>query len=512
MTQKLLKSTSTVAGFTLLSRILGFMRDIVFASTFGAGGMFDAFVIAFKLPNFLRRLFAEGAFSQAFVPILAEHRTKNSPEEVRAFVNHVAGTLTCVVACTVLLAELIAPVLIMIFAPGFLHDPTRFQAAVHLLHIMFPYLLLIVLTALSGAILNTCGVFGPPAFAPVLLNIALIGVATLWAPHSAKPIYTLGFGVLIGGVAQLSLQVPFLKKAGLLPKLRLGFRDSATLRVMKRMIPALFGVSVAQVSLLVDNIFASFLPAGSISWLYYSDRLTYFPLGVIGVALATVVLPYLSRNHAQQDEKVFSATLDWALRCALLIGLPAAVGLFVLSGPLLATLFHHGRFNDFDVVMTSRSLKAFAVGLPAFMLIKVLASGFYSRQNIRTPVKIAAVAMVLNLVLNAALIFPLKHAGLALATSLAASVNAGLLWVFLIRERLFLPLSGWGKTLIRFLLSNVAMGLLIAWMAGPLPPWLSGPVLSHVWRLLAIICAGMGTYFALLWVMGLRWQDFRSAV
>lgn len=510
MSQKLVRSTSTVAFFTLLSRIMGFARDIILASIFGAGGLFDAFVVAFRLPNFLRRLFGEGAFAQAFVPILAEQRVNQSHEDVQAFVDHVAGTLTSIVAGVVVLSEIFAPLLIMIFAPGFLRDPARFHIAVHMIHIMFPYLLLIVLTAFAGAILNTCGVFAAPAFTPVLLNIALIGVALLWAPHASKPIYVLAWGVIIGGLAQMLIQIPFLKRVNLMPRFRINFRDPGVLRVMKRMLPALFGVSVAQISLLVDNMFASFLPAGSISWLYYSDRLIYFPLGIIGVALATVVMPYLSKNHAQKDEKIFSATLDWALRCTLLIGLPCAVGLFILAGPILSTLIHYGKFDNHDVIMTAKSLSAFAVGLPAFMLIKILASAFYSRQMIRTPVKIAAIALVVNLILNAILIFPLKHAGLALSTSISSTVNASILWILLIKQNIFNPSQVWKKTILQLVIANGAMALMIGWMAGPLTPWLGWDALTRILHLILILSVGMVSYFLLLGVMGVRVRHFRS--
>lgn len=510
MSQKLVRSTSTVAFFTLLSRIMGFARDIILASIFGAGGLFDAFVVAFRLPNFLRRLFGEGAFAQAFVPILAEQRVNQSHEEVQAFVDHVAGTLTTIVAGVVVLSEIFAPILIMIFAPGFLRDPARFHIAVHMIHIMFPYLLLIVLTAFAGAILNTCGVFAAPAFTPVLLNIALIGVALLWAPHASKPIYVLAWGVMIGGLAQMLIQIPFLKRVNLMPRFRINFRDPGVIRVMKRMLPALFGVSVAQISLLVDNMFASFLPAGSISWLYYSDRLIYFPLGIIGVALATVVMPYLSKNHAQKDEKIFSATLDWALRCTLFIGLPCAVGLFILAGPILSTLIHYGKFNNNDVIMTAKSLSAFAVGLPAFMLIKILASAFYSRQMIRTPVKIAAIALVVNLMLNAILIFPLKHAGLALSTSISSTVNAGLLWTLLIKQNIFAPSRVWRKTIMRLVIANGAMALVIYFMAGSLTPWLGWDAMTRILHLILILFAGMASYFLLLGLMGVRVRHFRS--
>ncbi len=510
VTQKLVKSTSTVAFFTLLSRIMGFARDIILASIFGAGGLFDAFVVAFRLPNFLRRLFGEGAFAQAFVPILAEHRAQKSHDDAQQFVDHIAGTLTFVVSVVVMIAEIFSPLLIMIFAPGFMHDPARFYVAEHMIRIMFPYLLLIVLTAFAGAILNTYGLFAAPAFAPVLLNIALIGVALLWAPHTTMPIYVLAWGVMIGGFAQLFIQIPFLKRVNLMPRFKIGFHDPGVVRVMKRMLPALFGVSIAQISLLVDNVFASFLQRGSISWLYYSDRLIYFPLGIIGVALATVVMPHLSRNHAEKDEKVFSETLDWALRCTLFIGVPSAVGLFVLAGPILSTLIHYGRFNSFDVVMTAKSLSAFAVGLPAFMLIKILASAFYARQNIRSPVKIAAIALTVNLIFNAILIFPLKHAGLALSTSIASIVNASLLWILLIRSTIFSPGKKWRKTIMQLVIANGVMAFIIYSLAGSLTPWLTWPVLTRILHLILILGAGMVSYFLLLGVMGVRIRHFRS--
>ena len=510
MSQKMVKSTSTVAIFTLLSRILGFSRDIILASVFGAGGMFDAFVIAFKLPNFLRRLFGEGAFAQAFVPILAEHRANQSPEAAQAFVDHIAGTLAGIVLLVVVLAEIIAPLLVMIFAPGFLQHRDRFQLATQLIHILFPYLWLIVLTAFAGAVLNTCGIFAAPAFTPILLNVAMIATALWFAPHSENPIHTLAWGVIAGGILQLLIQIPFLQKVNLMPRFKWGIRHDGVVRVMKRMLPALFGVSVAQISLLVDSMFASFLPKGSISWLYYSDRLIYFPLGIIGVAIATVVMPYLSRQYSEKSESDFSATLDWALRTVLFIGLPAAVGLFILSAPILSTLIHYGKFTSYDVIMTSKSLSAFAVGLPAFMLIKILASAFYSRQNIKTPVKVGVYAMITNIILNAALIFPLKHAGLALATSLSSVLNAGLLWILLSKNGIFHAGSQWRKATVQLILANGVMGVLIAWMAGDVAPWLSWSVMIRALHLAGILSAGIVSYIAMLWIMGLRLRHFRS--
>jgi len=510
--RKLFKSTSIVAAMTMLSRLLGFVRDMILAHVFGAGAAFDAFIIAFKIPNFMRRLFAEGAFSQAFVPILAEFRTKGEQESIQNFVNRIAGTLGLALLLFVVLAEIFAPLIIMIFAPGFIHDPTRYHLALHMMRITFPYLLLISLVAFAGAILNTCGRFSIPAFTPVLLNVSLILVAWFWAPHSSTPIYVLAWGVLIGGLAQLSLQWPALRKVGLLPIPKAGFKDPGVRRVMKLMVPALFGVSVMQISLLIDNFFASFLPPGSISWLYFSDRLTYLPLGVIGVALATVVLPNLARSHSSDSHKQFSATLDWALRCVVVVGLPSAVGLFFLSGPLLSTLFQHQEFTVMDVIMTRKSLMAFSVGLPGFMLIKVLASAFYSRQNIRTPVKIAAVAVGLNLVLNIALIKPMAHAGLALATSIASLFNAMVLLRMLLKREAYRPQGTWWPFLARIAIANVIMAFVIIGLAGNYQQWFSWQVSQRVLHLLFVIVVSVVVYFAVLWLSGLRPKHFSPPV
>lgn len=508
--QKLFKSTTIVAMMTMLSRVVGFVRDVVLAQIFGAGAAFDAYVIAFKIPNFLRRLFAEGAFSQAFVPIMSEFRAQQPHESVQEFVNRIAGTLGLIVMLVVVVAEILAPILVMIFAPGFMKDPMRYALATHMLRITFPYLILISLTAFAGAMLNTCNRFAVPAFTPVILNLALVFVAWFWAPHAAEPIYVLAWGVLIGGVLQLAIQLPFLRRENILPIPKLGFHHPGVRRVMKLMVPALFGVSIAQMSLLIDNFFASFLPAGSISWLYYSDRLTYLPLGVVAVALATVVLPNLSRQHSTQSVEQFSATVDWALRIALLVGLPAALGLFVLAGPILATLIHYGKFNTFDVMMTRQSLMAFALGLPAFMLIKVLASAFYSRQNIKTPVKIAACALAVNLVFNVILIKPFAHAGLAMSTSIASWVNGIVLLILLLREKIFIVQARWMIFLIRIVLAIVVMSGLIYWLAGDLNQWLTWDTWPRAWHLAVIIAGGLLSYCAVLLLSGLRLNDLRA--
>ena len=507
--RRLLRSTSLVSAMTALSRVLGFIRDMVLANVFGAGGAFDAFVVAFKIPNFFRRLFGEGAFAQAFVPILAEFRSRESHENTLEFVHRIAGTLSFVVSLVVLLVEIMAPLVILIFAPGFANDPTRYALAVHMIRITFPYLLLIALVSFSGSILNTCGRFAVPAFTPVLLNVALITVAWFWAPHAKVPIAVLAWGVLIGGVMQLLLQWPYLKQTGLLPIPKFGFRDPGVRRVMKLMVPALFGVSVAQVSLLIDNFFASFLPAGSISWLYYSDRLTYLPLGVIGVAIATVVLPNLSRDHSTQSTKRYSATLDWALRIVIIIGLPAAVGLLTLAGPLLSTLIQHGKFNAFDVMMSRRSLIAYAIGLLGFMLLKVLASAFYSKQNIKTPVKIAAIAMLINLILNVILIHPLAHAGLALSTSIAALFNTSFLLFLLLKNKWYQPKAGWLSFLFRAAVAAGLMAAFILWYSDSTNEWVQWQVAERIMHLVIVIVGSIVLYFVSLWLMGLRIRHFR---
>lgn len=512
MRHKLFRSTSTVALMTLISRLAGFVRDVVTALIFGAGPAFDAFVVAFKIPNFLRRLFGEGAFSQAFVPVLAEYRAKRTHEEVQVFVNHIAGCLGLALLIVVAIAEIIAPLIVMVFAPGFIHDPVRFQYSTHMIRITFPYLILIALTAFAGATLNTFGRFAMPAFTPVILNIAMIVVAYTWAPHAATPIYVLAWGVIIGGVLQLAAQIPSLRRIQLTPLPTFNWRDVGVLRVMKLMVPALFGVSVAQISLLIDNFFASFLPVGSISWLYYSDRFTYFPLGLIGVALATVVLPNLSRHHSNSSAEAYSATLDWALRMTIIIGLPAAIALFVLAGPLLATLIRHGAFGANDVVMTARSLKAFSVGLLGFMMIKILASAFYSRQNIKTPVKIAAWCMLANLIFNLIFIFPLKHAGLALATSLAALLNSFFLLMLLLRQKIYSPQSGWLVLSLRILFANVAMGAALVWFSGPLTQWINWNLWDRTWHLGMVVVIGFVVYVAALLISGLRFSHLNPPV
>ncbi len=508
----LLRSTAVVSGMTSISRVLGFVRDVVIAAMIGAGGGADAFFVAFKIPNFLRRLFAEGAFSQAFVPVLSEYRSQRDRQAVRELVSRTAGTLGLVLFAVSLLAVIVAPLLVLIFAPGFTRTMERFDLTVALLRITFPYLLFISLTALAGGVLNAYGRFAVPALTPVFLNLSLIGAAIWLAPMMSQPALALAWGVFLGGLVQLGFQLPFLRRLGLLPRPRFDLADAGVRRILKLMGPAIFGVSVSQVNLLLDTLIASFLVTGSVSWLYYSDRLVEFPLGVFSIALATVILPGLSREHARGAGHDFSHMLDWALRWVVVIATPAALALVLLAGPILTTLFQYGAFQAHDVEMARRSLMAYALGLLGFSFIKVLAPGFYARQDTRTPVRIGVVAMLTNMVLNLLLVFPLAHAGLALATSLSAFVNAGLLLRILLRSGVYRPLPGWGILLLRVGLAVLAMCLLLYWGSPGLAAWQARDALGRAAWLGLWIGAGSATYLLCLPLLGLRPRHMRVRV
>lgn len=507
MSKSLFKSTSVVVLMTTISRVFGFIRDMVTAVFFGATAGFDAFSVAFKIPNFMRRLFAEGSFAQAFVPVLSEYQKQKKPEEIQEFINAIAGTLAFILIIVTIVGVVFAPWIVRLFAPGFETSGPRYDLAVTMLRITFPYLLLISLTAFCGSILNTYSRYWVAAFTPVFLNIAMIGAAIWLAPQMAAPIIALAWGVFIAGVVQLLFQWPFLKRLRLMPKPKVNFRDPGVNKVLKLMVPALFGVSVSQLNLLIDTVFASFLVVGSVSWLYFSDRLMEFPLGVFGVAISTVILPHLSRHHASQSHQEFSLTLDWAIRCVLLIGVPAGIVLAVISGPLLSTLFQHGKFDAHDVLMAKKSLSMFAIGIAPFMLIKILASGFYARQNLRTPVKIGVIAMVANMIFNAILIWPLQHAGIALATSLASLVNMGCLYYFLVKHKIYVPRAGWKLFALRISFANVALSLWLWFGAGDLSLWLTAGTMWRVTHLFILLISAMGVYFAGLWLVGIRPRD-----
>jgi putative peptidoglycan lipid II flippase len=495
----------------MISRVLGFIRDLVLARMFGADAMTDAFFVAFKIPNFLRRLFAEGAFSLAFVPVLTEYRAKYSPEDLKDFVNKMAGSLGAVLLLATAIGVLAAPLLVLIFAPGFWFEgEEKYGLAVEMLYLTFPYLFFISLTAFSGGILNTHNRFGAAAFTPALLNISLITCALFLSRYMEVPVVALAWGVLIAGVVQFSFQLPFLYQLKMIPRPRVAFRDRGVVKVMKLMVPALFGVSVSQLNLLLDTLIASFLVSGSISWLYYSDRLMEFPVGILAVGLGTVILPNLSRKHSEKSPQAFSDTLDWALRVTLLLGIPSAIGLLLLAGPMLATLFYSDAFNEYDVKMATLSLMAYSPGLLAIMLIKILAPGFYARQDTRTPVRIGIVAMVSNMVFNIILVFPLAHAGLALATTLSSSLNAYLLYWGLRKDRVLMPQKGWLSLLLKACIAGVVMGGFLIWIVGDLEFWLEVGFWQRIEYLVLWIGCAAGIYFLALLAMGVRPSHFRS--
>ena len=504
----LLKALATVSAMTLLSRVLGFVRDLVIARVFGAGLATDAFFVAFKLPNLLRRLFAEGAFSQAFVPILAEYRNRRGAEETRLLVDHVSGALAAALFIVTLIGVVAAPLIILATAPGFTETPGKFDLTVDLLRITFPYIFFISLTALAGGILNTFSRFAVPAVTPTLLNLSFIGFALWGAPYFDPPVTALAWAVFAGGVAQLALQVPFLARVGLLPRFKLNLKDEGVWRILRQMGPAVFGVSISQVSLVINVIFASFLVTGSVSWLYYADRLMEFPMGLLGAALGTILLPSLSRHHAERSAQAYSELLDWGLRLTFLLAAPAAVALALLAVPLVATLFHYGAFGVDDVYATRRAVVAYSVGLVGLVMVKVLAPGFYAKQDIKTPVKIALVTLGLTQLMNLAFIVPLKHAGLALAIGLGACINASLLLRGLRRREIYKPQPGWPEFLLK--LAGALYGMsVVLWVAMPgNTEWLAMGAVARAWYLAWIVLLGAATYFAALWLLGFRLSDF----
>lgn len=506
----LLKSLAAVSSITMLSRVLGFVRDTIMARIFGAGIASDAFVVAFKLPNLLRRIFAEGAFSQAFVPILAEYKTQKGEEATRTFVAYVAGQLTLILALVTLLGVLAAPWIVWASAPGFSDNPERFELTSDLLRVTFPYILLISLSSFASALLNTWNRFAVPAFVPTLLNVSMIIFALFLTPYFDPPIMAMGWAVLVGGLLQLLYQLPHLRKIGLLVLPRLNLRDSGVWRVLRQMGPAILGVSVAQISLIINTIFASFLVAGSVSWMYYADRLMELPSGVLGVALGTILLPSLAKTHAAEDPAAYSKLLDWGLRLCILLALPCALALALLSEPLVVSLFQYGNFTATDAAMTQRALLAYSLGLLGMLLVKVLAPAFYARQDIRTPVRIAMFTLLMTQVMNVLFVFVirLEHAGLALAIGLAACINAGLLFWKLRARGFYQPQPGWAMFAVKLLAAVLVMVVVLIGMLWLMPDWSQGNMLARLLRLGALVTAGALSYFAVLGILGFRLRDF----
>lgn len=505
----LLRTLAKVSSMTMFSRILGFVRDTIIARTFGAGMATDAFFVAFKLPNLLRRIFAEGAFAQAFVPILAEYKQTRSHEATQAFVQHIAGMLSLVLVLVTALGMMAAPWVIYLSAPGFAVDAAKFDLSVQLLRITFPYILLISLSSLVGSILNTYHQFSVPAFTPTFLNISFIVFALWLAPYFDPPVLALAWAVFVGGLLQLGYQLPYLFKLGFLKWPKLDFKHAAVNRVLKLMAPAVLGVSVAQISLVINTIFASFLQSGSVSWMYYADRLMELPTGVLGVALGTILLPTLSKHSASQNTQAFSALLDWGIRLCMLLALPAAVGLAVLSFPLIATLFMYREFTLLDAQMTQGALVAYSFGLIGLILIKVLAPGFYARQNIKTPVKIALFTLLMTQLMNLAFVWKLQHVGLALAIGLGACLNALLLYILLRRHGLYVPQPGWLVFLSKLFTALLVMGggLWLAQLYLPFNWHAAGMI--RVGQLSLLVCGGALLYFVTLFTLGFRPRHFR---
>jgi putative peptidoglycan lipid II flippase len=505
VSSKLLKSTAIVSLMTLVSRISGLVRDIIMANVLGSSALADAFFVAFRIPNFLRRIFAEGAFSQAFVPVFSELSERNTTE-AKQFVAASFGLLGVVTLGLSALGVLYADALVTLLAPGFVDDPNKYAATVGALQIMFPYLFCISIVAMSAGVLNTMNRFAVPAVTPVMLNICLILAMWQLMPVMEPSSTALAVGVMIAGVLQLLIQLPALKTEGFLVMPTLDFRNSAVMRVARLMGPAVFSVSVAQINLLVNTFLASFLVTGSVTWLYYSDRLMEFPVGVFGIALATVVLPNLSKEHTSGSPQSFSDMLDWALRWVVVIAVPSTFALIMLAVPLLTTLFNYNQFTVADVQQSAFALQAFSIGICGFIFVKVLAPGFFARQDTRTPMKVAVVSVFVNIVMSIVLVGPLAHTGLALAISIAAWVNTLLLAGILIKSKIFMPKPGWLWFMLRVGIAVGAMCTVLWYFTAADQVWFERNLAERVWNVVGVVIAAVITYFGLLHVLGLRPQ------
>ncbi|HHF2996106.1 murein biosynthesis integral membrane protein MurJ [Vibrio diabolicus] len=517
MSKRLLKSGMIVSAMTFISRVLGLVRDVVVANLMGAGASADVFFFANKIPNFLRRLFAEGAFSQAFVPVLTESHAQGDMDKTRELIARAAGTLGVIVSIVTILGVLGSGVVTAVFGFGWFLDwmhggpaAAKFELASVMLKITFPYLWFITFVALSGAILNTLGKFAVSSFTPVFLNVMIILAAWFISPQMEMPEIGLSIGVFLGGLVQFLFQIPFLIKAGVMVKPKWGWRDPGVVKIRTLMIPALFGVSVSQINLLFDTFIASFLQTGSISWLYYSDRLLEFPLGLFGIAIATVILPALSRKHVDAQSEGFAQTMDWGVRMVILLGLPAMLGLMVLAKPMLMVLFMRGEFSPQDVHQASLSLFAYASGLLNFMLIKVLAPGYYSRQDTKTPVKYGIIAMVTNMVFNAIFAYFYGYVGLAIATALSAFVNMALLYRGLHIAGVYQITKRTVFFIIRLVIAGAAMVAAILWQLEDMSVWLDWGFAHRSGVLGMLIGLGAVVYLVVLFLTGARLKDLKA--
>ncbi|MBS0395250.1 MAG: murein biosynthesis integral membrane protein MurJ [Proteobacteria bacterium] len=512
-----LRSTSIVGAMTFVSRLTGVVRETIYAALMGASPAFDAFLVAFRIPNFLRRITAEGAFSQAFVPVVSEYRLKREPAEVQALVAGVMGTLGTMLLAVTAIGVIAAPLVIYLFAPGFDQAGDRHELAVHMLRWTFPYIFFISLTALGSGVLNSYGKFGTAAFNPVILNLVMIVFAAFVAPHAAQPVIALAIGVFVAGIIQLVGQFRGLARIGQLTWPRWAWSDPGVRHVGRLMLPGIFGSSVAQVSILLDSWIGSLLKSGSISWNYYADRLVEFPMGVFSIALATVILPRLSAHHAEETPEHFNSTLDWGLRLTCLVSAPAAVGLFMLAGPLNATLYGYGRFGAQDVWMTSYPLMSYAGGLMGFSLVKVLAPGYFARQVVGPAVRAGVISLMVTMAFNVLVVYPASrlgvpapHALLALSTGLGAYVNTWLLYRGLRRSGVYTPSPQWRRLLLQALVANLAMAVFLWWAGGHWADWITWRAVARVGRLAACVLGGGAVYAAVLWLAGLRVRDLRA--
>ena len=510
MAGHLLRSGTIVSAMTLISRILGLAREVVVANLLGAGVAADLFFVAQKIPNFLRRLFAEGAFSQAFIPVLAEYEAKRSREEVLALLNKVSGTLGLILLVLTVVVIAAAPAVMTVYAPGFRSDPDKFALATTLLQITFPYLLFISLTAFAGSVLNSIGKFAVPAITPVFLSICQIIAAVAVAPGLEQQSMALAWSIFAAGLVQLLFNLPFLWKEGLLPKPQWGWKDEGVQRILKLMVPAMFAVSVTQISLLLDVVFVSFLQEKSVSWLYYADRLLEFPLGIFGIAIATVVLPSLSKQHAVENADDFNRTMDWGLRLLVLIGVPATAGLILLADGLVTTIYQHGSFTPADVYQVRWALIAYSIGLLSFMSVKVLATGFFARQDTKTPVRIAITSVVFNMICNAILIWPFEFVGLALATTLSGSLNAFLLYRNLRKGNSYQPQTGWAGWWAKVLTACAAMCAVLLLLHPGTEAWLAAGLWARMGWLALLVSVGGAVYLSALLAMGLRLRHLKG--
>ncbi|MEP7329110.1 MAG: murein biosynthesis integral membrane protein MurJ [Betaproteobacteria bacterium] len=504
----LLRALSTVSGMTLVSRVTGLVRESLKAAIFGAGMQMDAFEAAFRLPNILRRMFAEGAFSQAFVPILAEYHRQRGADATRELVGRVGTLLAVVLLGITIIGVLAAPWLVYLLAGGFARTPGKVELTADMIRIVFPYILFVSLVSLAGGVLNVYRRFAIPAFTPVLLNVSIIGSAIFLTRYFDPPIVALAWGVLIGGVAQLGMQLAPLARIGMLPRPDFHWRDDGVRRVLKAMVPALIGVSAAQISALFNTQLAAWLGDGRISWITYADRLMEFPSALLGVALGTVLLPSLAKHHSDDNSVEYSSLLDWGLRLAFMLALPAAIALWLLALPMVSTLYQYGKFGVNDVWQTRSALLGYSVGLLGLVLVKILAPGFYARQNLKTPVKIAFFTVFVTQAMALILMWPLGHAGLTLATSIGACVNATLLFWFLRRSGSFVPRPGWFMFVCKVMVALGVLAALLFWLAGPASFWLEAGLWSKVGRLAGIIAAAFVVYFGALFLLGFRLEDF----